>query len=329
MKRKYYFNNLRIKRISYFYFTGSIIMAILYFLTFIPFLIVISIVTLFLGIHFYNKQEKVIIFEIRENKIFYQPKSDLGLVRLKDFYNLFINNRLNEMEISNIKNIEKTDSFLKGNSIFITNKNGVRIALLLSENKKQNNEIYSDLKKVVPVPKNGDMEQEDSSGIETITIENKDYKKEVLIEKTGNKTYTRTITTYSNTPSVKNKLLYTETIIAIVLLMKRLDDSLEIETLVKQQITDSNVDPNSLSNINTFIAQHSIEECIKFIKEKFKECIVEYTENTIEFIITTCLGPTKNQFFLNCVIESLIKDLLVVAGYGELGLDTTIAQLKT
>jgi len=304
-------------------------MTILYFITFIIFLIVISILTLFLGINFYKKSEKVTIFEIRDNKIFYQPKNNYGILRYNDFYNLFINNKLEEIEISNIKNIEKTNSFLKGNNIYLVNHKNEKIELLLDENKTQNIEIFNDLNKLLAsIPKNELEKKKINSNKGSIHIEKENYQKTITIEKSGNKIYTQTSTTYKNKPDVKNKLLVSETITAIATIMKRFDETLEVGDVVKRVMTENDLDYDSLSNTIDFINKNTIDDCKTYIKEKFKECKNEYTKNTIDYIFKTSLSSTKNKFFINPEIEKLIKELLISADYGELGLDHTIAQLR-
>ncbi len=329
MNKKFYFSNLKMRRLAYFYFTLSIIMAILYFITFIFFLIVISILTFLLGIHFYRNLEKVIIFEIKGNKIFYKPKKNYGILRHNDFYNLFINNKLDEIEISSIKTIEKTNSFLKGNNIYLINDKNEIIELLLGENKTQNNEIFNDLNKLMAsIPKNELEKKKINSNKNIIHIEKENYHKTITIEKSAKKIYTQTSITYNNKPNVKNKLLVSETITALVTIMKRFDQTLEVGDVIKKIMIENDVDYDSLLNTIDFINKNTIDDCKSYIKEKIKECKNEYTKNTIEYIFKTSLSSTKYNFFINPEIEQLIKELLISADYGEIGLDHTIAQLR-
>ncbi|QXP60840.1 hypothetical protein [Olleya sp. HaHaR_3_96] len=233
------------------------------------------------------------------------------------------------MNITDLKNIEKTTSFVKGQNLYLIDTNHNKTHVLLDEQKALIENIYSDLTKILrETPRN--TEETRSKEYQTIEVKNKDYTKKIVVEQKHNKKITTTFTKYNDNPNIEgNELLLFETIIAILVLMKKIQNNLDIDHLINEFVKTESKDYKPLSDVIDFINQSDMEKSNIYINQKFQDCKKEYTSKAIKYIFTTVLSPTKTLFVLNIKIETLIKELLILADYGELGLDATIAQFRT
>ncbi|WP_299837983.1 hypothetical protein [uncultured Tenacibaculum sp.] len=317
-------SNKRMRRTSFIYILCSVLMFVFFILSKAPFFIIFFIVTLLLGIYFYKKTDKIIQFEITPEEILYHPKLNHGSKKFNDFYNLFLKNDFKKMKISDIKNVERSSSFALGHNLYIIDFNNTKTQLLLDENKSQLDEIYRDLKQVI---KESAKHKEKT---ETFEIENKTLSKKIVVEEKNNKTITTTYTTFNNDPNIKGKeLLISETIVAILIWMKKVQNTIHIDNLLHDFIQPDSENFEKLTAVVEMMNQNTIEQSQNFIREKFEECKKEYTDKAINYIFTTTLSTTKKLFVLDRTLEAFFKELLISSGYGELSLDAKIAQLRS
>ena len=148
--KRYYISNKKMKNTSYIYFFFCSLMIVGNFISFIPTLLIFSIITFFLGIYFYNMNEEFIQFEIREKDVlYYRKRNYYGKFKFRDFYTLYLNKTFEIIKLAEIKKVEKNESFIDGNNLYLININDEKIDILLNTNKIQLNEIYLDLKKAL------------------------------------------------------------------------------------------------------------------------------------------------------------------------------------
>ena len=138
------------KNTSYIYIFFCSLMIVGNLISFIPTLLIFSIITFFLGIYFYNMNEEFIQFEIREKDVlYYRKRNYYGKFKFRDFYTLYLNKTFEIIKLAEIKKVEKNESFIDGNNLYLININDEKIDILLNTNKIQLNEIYLDLKKAL------------------------------------------------------------------------------------------------------------------------------------------------------------------------------------
>lgn len=148
--KRYYISNKKMKNTSYIYFFFCSLMIVGNLISFIPTLLIFSIITFFLGIYFYNMNEEFIQFEIREKDVlYYRKRNYYGKFKFRDFYTLYLNKTFEIIKLAEIKKVEKNESFIDGNNLYLININDEKIDILLNTNKIQLNEIYLDLKKAL------------------------------------------------------------------------------------------------------------------------------------------------------------------------------------
>ncbi|MBO0591460.1 hypothetical protein I2486_08570 [Cellulophaga sp. E16_2] len=148
--KRYYISNKKMKNTSYIYFFSCLLMIIGNLISFSLTLLIFSIITFFLGIYFYNMNEEFIQFEIREKDVLYYKKRNYyGKFKFRDFYTLYLNKSFEIIKLGEIKKVEKNESFIGGNNLYLINNNDEKIDILLNTNKTQLNEIYLDLKKAL------------------------------------------------------------------------------------------------------------------------------------------------------------------------------------
>ncbi|ADV49005.1 hypothetical protein Celal_1704 [Cellulophaga algicola DSM 14237] len=148
--KRYYISYKKMKNTSYIYFFSCSLMIIGNLISFIPTLFIFSIITFFLGIYFYNMNEEFIQFEIREKDVlYYRKRNYYGKFKFRDFYTLYLNKSFEIIKLAEIKKVEKNESFIDGNNLYLINNNDEKIDVLLNINKTQLNEIYLDLKKAL------------------------------------------------------------------------------------------------------------------------------------------------------------------------------------
>ena len=148
--KRYYISNKKMKNTSYIYFFFCSLMIVGNLISFIPTLLIFSIITFFLGIYFYNMNEEFIQFEIREKDVlYYRKRNYYGKFKFRDFYTLYLNKTFEIIKLAEIKKVEKNESFIDGNNLYLININDEKIDVLLNTNKTQLNEIYLDLKKAL------------------------------------------------------------------------------------------------------------------------------------------------------------------------------------
>ncbi|WFO14856.1 hypothetical protein M601_013130 [Cellulophaga baltica 4] len=94
--------------------------------------------------------EEFIQFEIREKDVlYYRKRNYYGKFKFRDFYTLYLNKTFEIIKLAEIKKVEKNESFIDGNNLYLININDEKIDILLNTNKIQLNEIYLDLKKAL------------------------------------------------------------------------------------------------------------------------------------------------------------------------------------
>ncbi|WP_165750575.1 hypothetical protein [Cellulophaga sp. Z1A5H] len=148
--KRYYISNKKMKNTSYIYFFSCSLMIIGNLISFSLTLLIFSIITFFLGIYFYNMNEEFIQFEIREKDVlYYRKRNYYGKFKFRDFYTLYLNKTFEIIKLAEIKKVEKNESFIGGNNLYLINNNDEKIDILLNTNKTQLNEIYLDLKKAL------------------------------------------------------------------------------------------------------------------------------------------------------------------------------------
>ncbi|QXP51255.1 hypothetical protein [Cellulophaga sp. HaHa_2_1] len=148
--KRYYISNKKMKNTSYIYIFFCLLMITGNLISFIPTLLIFSIITFFLGIYFYNMNEEFIQFEIREKDVlYYRKRNYYGKFKFRDFYTLYLNKTFELIKLAEIKKVEKNESFIDGNNLYLININDEKIDVLLNTNKTQLNEIYLDLKKAL------------------------------------------------------------------------------------------------------------------------------------------------------------------------------------
>ncbi len=149
--KTYPLNNKKIKLVAFMYLMFSLIMILSIFLlkeVIIIFAIIGPILFLLSG-YIYLKCDKINQLEIHSEKLYFNEKRNFGKSKFQDFYNFIIKNQLENINISEITEVQLEDSILQASQLSLLLKNGRKITLLLNSTNAELIEISHDLKVII------------------------------------------------------------------------------------------------------------------------------------------------------------------------------------
>lgn len=167
------------------------------------------------------------------------------------------------------------------------------------------------------------------------TIESKydsGYVRKIQLERHPDKVVERKQHDYRNMrPQTDNDELLAETIIAIMAWTAQVDERIELwedqnYQYIKREYATYGARLDILEDI---IAGENLEEGQKILLQKFSNCQDAFPSSTLNFILSQSISVTKGQLFLDIKVEECFKQLLLMAGYGELQLDSSLASFRT
>ena len=167
------------------------------------------------------------------------------------------------------------------------------------------------------------------------TIESKydsGYTQKIHIERHPDKIVERKHHDYRNMrPTTDDDQLLSETIIAIMVWAAQVDERIDLWEDQNYQYIKREYAAYSarLDILEDIIEGEKLEEGQKILLQKFSSCKDAFPSSTLNFILSQSISVTKGQLFLDVKVEDCFKQLLRMADYGELQLDSSLANFRS